>query len=461
MSNTKQRSSNDSFKTFEDFFGTRSTRPNYKSSNSSRSATSQRGNSGRYDREQRSGFSRNSNFSESSGRSYGNRGFGRRFSSGRRGKPARNPIDHDRYIKKAQPSTFEAYTPKHTFKDFNLVVPLQDAISSKGFVTPTPIQDKSIPDILNGHDMIGIADTGTGKTGAFLIPLLNKTLIEMKEKRYHKTLILAPTRELAKQIEDELWKFVNRESRIFTTLCIGGSDISKQISRLRLNNHFVIGTPGRLIDLEIRKAIDFSQFNAIVVDEVDRMLDMGFIDDIESIMQKLPEDRQSLFFSATINSSIQKIINKFSKDPVSVSVSVNKSSDNVDQDIIHVEHETHKLDKLQNLLEDTNYSKVLIFANTKSTTEDIADKLYNNGHKVDYIHGDRPQNKRQRTVDKFKSGYIRVLVATDVAARGLDINNVSLVINWEEPHNYEDYIHRIGRTGRGGKSGVARTFVQK
>lgn len=389
-------------------------------------------------------FSGNSRFS-------GGRGRGR---FGRRAPRGQN-IDVSRYINKAViTETTEHFVPEHLFTDFNIDARLKANVLAKGYNTPTPIQDKSIPHILRGSDIVGIANTGTGKTGAFLIPLVQKVVANPKEK----VLIVVPTRELALQIDKEYKSFV-RGLSMFSVCCVGGAPIGRQISELRYQNHFIIGTPGRLKDLAERGFISFSQFSTIVLDEADRMLDMGFIDDMKFIMSKMPEKRHTLFFSATMSRDIEALIKNFLRDPISISVKTGDTAKNVDQDIVRVSSD-NKIDVLHNLLNDPEFSKVLIFGKTKHGVEKLSEMLIARGFKAESIHGDKNHSKRQQALGLFKDNRIQILVATDVAARGLDIPNVSHVINYDIPAAYEDYVHRIGRTGRGNKKGKALTFVE-
>ncbi len=373
------------------------------------------------------------------------------FGGGRRQKT----FDPSNVIKNSvtQEVKAEVYTAKNNFSDFNIAESLKRNILSHGYKTPTPIQDEAIPELLNGRDLIGIARTGTGKTAAFLIPLINKVLRNPQEK----VLILAPTRELAVQIRDEFMKF-SQGLNVYSVLCIGGVNINGQIKGLYRNPQFVIGTPGRIKDLENQRKIYFSDFRNIVLDEVDHMLDMGFIDDVDYIVGKLPVQRQSLFFSATITSRIEPLMNKFLDNPVKIQIASNEPTTNVKQELVKLEGKS-KVEVLHDLLIQKEFEKVLIFGRTKHGIEKLSQELIYRGFKAASIHGNKSQNQRQRALDDFKRNYIQILLATDIASRGLDINNVTHVINYELPESYEDYIHRIGRTGRAGKLGVALTFV--
>jgi superfamily II DNA/RNA helicase len=383
-------------------------------------------------------------------RKSGNRGNG---GGGGRAFGAQN-INVSKFINKAVPLAAEvAYVPDNKFADFIIDQRLKQNIITKGYVTPTLIQDKTIPHILAGKDVVGIANTGTGKTGAFLVPLIQKVILN----KFERVLIVVPTRELAVQINQELRTFVTNLG-IFSACCVGGASIGAQISELRnRNNNFIIGTPGRLKDLVNRRFIDLNKFNTIVLDEADRMLDMGFIADMKFIMAKMPAKRHTLFFSATMSKEIEVLIKQFLHEPIIISVKTGDTSKNVDQDIVRVSGD--KLVALENLLKQSDFYKVLIFGRTKHGVEKLSNKLIERGFKADSIHGNKPHSKRQRALTSFKDNSVAILVATDVAARGLDIPDVSHVINYDIPATYDDYVHRIGRTGRGDKKGKALTFV--
>lgn len=399
-------------------------------------------------------FSRNGRGRSSSPRVGANR-FGRPNLRGRRKRPVARELDFTQFVKKAiQTTETEAFNPKHRFADFEIHSKLKANIVKAGYVHPTPIQDGVIPHILEGRDVIGVANTGTGKTAAFLLPLIHKTFKHATEK----VLIVVPTRELALQIEEELRKFSDG-SGLRSALCIGGSHMGDQIRSLSRNPSFVIGTPGRLKDLIERKRLHLAEFNNVVLDEVDRMLDMGFINDIKYLVALLKSPRQSFFFSATMPREIAELAKKFSNNPVTITIKSRATSENVDQDIVRVMPKEEKIEVLHNLLLKPEFTKVLIFGRTKHGVEKLAMRLEERGFKADSIHGDKSQSQRQRALRRFKGDEIVILVATDVAARGLDIPDVSHVINYELPENYEDYIHRIGRTGRGSKKGNALTFV--
>jgi len=350
-------------------------------------------------------------------------------------------------------STVEQYQNKHAFADFAVNEQIKTNLTTKGYLNPTPIQDQIIPHIVEGRDVVGIANTGTGKTAAFLIPLIDKAL----KKANTRVLVVTPTRELALQIRDELITF-SQNLPIFSTICIGGSSIARQIERLQRRPNFVIGTPGRLKDLSQRRKINFVHFDTIVLDEVDRMLDMGFVHDMEAIISQLPEERQSLFFSATTNKKVENIMQGFLKNPVHVVIKSAENKINIDQDVVKLKGRV-KVEVLHDLLIQKEFQKVLVFGRTKFGMERLSRELDSRGFKVASIHGNKTQGQRQKALQQFREDRVQVLLATDVVSRGLDINNVTHVINYDLPETYEDYIHRIGRTGRAEKSGIALTFV--
>lgn len=365
-------------------------------------------------------------------------------------------IDPSRFISKAVISeSTEHFVPEHSFADFKIDGRLKSSIAAKGYLTPTPIQDRAIAHILQGLDMVGVANTGTGKTAAFLVPLINKVLLNPREQ----VLIVVPTRELALQIEEELKGFA-RGMRIFAVSCVGGASINRQIAQLRRSHQFVIGTPGRLKDLINRRMIHLAGFKTIVLDEADRMLDMGFINDMRFIMAGMPKDRQTLFFSATVSPEIERLIAEFLHEPIRLSVKTRDTAKNVDQDVVRIERGRDKLEVLQELLGRSEFTKVLVFGRTKYGVERLSRTLVQRGFKAESIHGNKNQSKRQRALAMFKDNHTQVLVATDVAARGLDIADISHVINYDLPATYDDYVHRIGRTGRADKLGKALTFIE-
>jgi superfamily II DNA/RNA helicase len=385
-----------------------------------------------------------------------NRTFGGpRFNNRGRAKGV-SGVDIHAFIQKATKTNevVEKVEITHTFADFNFIPEIKTNLDKKGYVNPTPIQDQAILPIMEGRDLIGLANTGTGKTAAFLLPMINKVY----KDRSQKVLIIAPTRELALQIEAELRQFA-WGMKIFYTSCVGGLPIGKQIKSLQMRQDFVIGTPGRIKDLAKRGFINFGTFNNVVLDEVDRMLDMGFVDEIKYFLSCLPKQRQSLFFSATMPDKIRNLVNTFAVDPVTVQVRSGETSANVEQDVIKVDGGS-KILILQSLLAQPELEKVLIFGETKRQVERLTVDLVNSGHRAESIHGDKRQGQRAKALSMFKNNEVDILVATDVAARGLDIKDVTHVINYTVPQTYDDYVHRIGRTGRGNSLGKALTFVE-
>ncbi len=383
--------------------------------------------------------------------------FGGNRSRGRK-EPAK--LDPRFYVRRADITEVEQQPTPETvdisFNDFSLADVIKSNIRDHGYKTPTPIQAKSIPVILEGKDVIGIANTGTGKTAAFLLPLVDKVY----RNRHERVLIVAPTRELALQIVEEFLNFSNGMN-LNAVLCIGGANIVMQEKKLRERQpQFVIGTPGRLKDLIQRRTLNLGQFHNIVLDEVDRMVDIGFIRDIQYLISLLPPRRHSLFFSATVTDKVRGILDQFVHDPVTISVKQQETSINVEQDIIHVKDKTQKVEILHDLLIKDGFEKVIVFGRTKWGIEKLTKMLIERGFKAASIHGNKSQNQRQRALDQFKTNQLQVLLATDVASRGLDIENVTHVINYDEPASYDDYVHRIGRTGRANKKGFALTFVE-
>lgn len=384
---------------------------------------------------------------------YGHRSYTPNRGGGRKIKEMR--VDLNMLIKKAAPQTLETeFNAKHSFNDFPISNPLKQNIAARGYTQPTPIQDQAIMPMLEGRDLIGLANTGTGKTAAFLIPIINKIFTT----RAHKALIIAPTRELAFQITDEFRSF-SEGMRLYSTLIIGGANMTRQIHQLRRNPHVVVATPGRLKDLLKRNVLHLDEFSLFVLDEVDLMVDIGFIEDIRYFLSLLPKERQSMFFSATINPKVNELLQSFVNDPVTVSVKKQDTGENIDQDVVRVTDRSKKIDTLHDLLIQEEFEKVMVFGRTKHGIEKLTGELEYRGFKVGAIHGNKSQGHRQRVLQSFKNNEIKILLATDVASRGLDIPNVSHVINYELPESYDDYVHRIGRTGRANKKGIALTFI--
>jgi len=393
-------------------------------------------------------------FQRSGGQSFG--GGGRSFGGGnkRSGGPKKDYIHPSRFVKVATPVEESTYTAKNTFEDFAAHDLIKANIAAKGFTVPSPIQDQAIPLGLEGRDIIGLANTGTGKTLAFAVPVLNRVL---QDENSH-ALIIAPTRELAQQIEDE-FKTIARKSGLFGALLIGGSAMGPQLRDLRAAPKIVIGTPGRILDHMQRGSLDLSGFNMVVLDEVDRMLDMGFVNDVRTILGELHEERQSFFFSATLDGKVRDLISTFSNDPETISVKTGNTSDNVHQDIVCYENTRDKLDHLHEVLTKAEVTKAIVFDDTQRSVERLSEDLIARGFKADAIHGGKTQGQRQRALNRFKKSEITILVATDVAARGIDVADISHVINYSTPQSYQDYVHRVGRAGRAGRVGYALTFV--
>ena len=364
-------------------------------------------------------------------------------------------LDISAFINKnAQPAQeVEAFMPEHSFSDFGLDPRLRGIIERRGYVQPTAIQDKIIPHIMHKTDVVGLANTGTGKTAAFLIPLVHAIL----EQGDQQVLVLAPTRELALQIDQEFRLFA-RQLSLYSTVCVGGESIGAQIRQLRRKNHFIIGTPGRIIDLIRRKALLLSGVSTVVLDEADRMLDMGFIQDIRFIMSQVRLSRNTFLFSATMSPRIHALVHDFLKNPVVVSVKTHETPNTIHQDVVSVKN-LNKIDVLSKFLAETEFKKVLVFGRTKHGVERLSRELARRGIKVDSIHSNKTHGQRQYALRNFKENRLQALIATDIAARGLDIDGITHVINYELPATYEDYVHRIGRTGRGANKGKALTFV--
>ncbi len=396
---------------------------------------------------------RRSGGNRSKGGYRGNRGGG-----GRRGGGRKMPtFDPSKFINTNPVDVVETpYEAKHGFGDFGLNEKLVKTIDDMGIKIPSPIQDQIIPEILEGHDVIGLAETGTGKTAAFLIPLIEKTIADMSRQ----TLILTPTRELAIQIQDELKKLA-KGFRFYSVTCVGGINIRPQIKALKMPNQFIIGTPGRVMDLIKRGDLDNSLTTTVVLDEADRMLDMGFVNDMKFILSSVPKERETLFFSATMASDAKKIVHDFLNKPVTISVKKKDVTNSIEQDVVEFASPDSKVDTLMDLLIQPGFDRIIIFAEMKHSAEKLAKELNHRGITAQSIHGNKSHVQRQRALRRFKEGEAQVLVATDVAARGIHVDDVSHVINYDLPQQFEDYVHRIGRTGRGTKRGKALTFIPK
>lgn len=345
-----------------------------------------------------------------------------------------------------------------TFKDLALITPILDALNTEGYEQPTPIQAQAIPVVLKGNDLLGCAQTGTGKTAAFSIPILQ--LLHNNHDRNHKAikaLVLTPTRELAIQIGESIAAY-GRNLKLKHTVIFGGVSQHGQVHAIRSGVEILVATPGRLLDLIDQKIISLASINLFVLDEADRMLDMGFIHDVKKVIAKLPHKRQTLFFSATMPPEIQKLANTILVNPAKIEVTPPSTTVEIIQQSIYYTNKADKQKLLIHLLNEKNVSRSLVFTRTKHGADKVAKQLSKIGIHAEAIHGNKSQNNRQRALNNFKEGNIRVLVATDIAARGIDIDELPLVINYEIPEVPETYVHRIGRTGRAGANGVAISF---
>lgn len=346
------------------------------------------------------------------------------------------------------------------FNELNLITPIHKAIEQIGYSTATPIQAASIPVILQGNDLIACAQTGTGKTAAFAIPILQKLNEKPSYNKAIRSLILTPTRELALQIDDN-FKAYGKYLSLSHLSIFGGVNADRQISALKKGVDILIATPGRLLDLMNQGAIDLSKIEILVLDEADRMLDMGFINDVKKILSKVNTQRQTLFFSATMPDEIRKFTSTILKKPTEINVNPVSSTAKTIQQSVYFVPKTEKLNLLINILEDKSIERSLVFARTKHGADKLVKQLVKTGIYAAAIHGNKSQNARQKALSDFKSSKIRVLIATDIAARGIDINELPHVVNYELPNVPETYVHRIGRTGRAGAQGVAISFCDQ
>ncbi len=357
--------------------------------------------------------------------------------------------------KAAMPLENEQDRSEVLFTELPLSARLQELLRKKGYSHPTPIQLETIKPLLEGRDIMGIAQTGTGKTAAFLLPLIER----MSLGQSLKTLVLVPTRELALQVHEE-FKSLTESMRFDAACFIGGTNLERDLSTLRRPMNLIVGTPGRLLDLANRGALKLGSFNVLILDEFDRMLDMGFAPDVNRITKMMTGRKQTLLFSATVDKNQKKLIDGLLHNPVEVKVSTGEATgDHIDQQTVRIGEDQNKFKVLLEMLSHPEFDKVLLFAETKRGVSRLTVMLKKAGVHAEQIHGDKSQNSRQNALEKFKSGHIQVLVATDVAARGIDVSDVTHVINYQVPRTYDSYVHRIGRTGRAGKSGKAFTFV--
>ena len=351
------------------------------------------------------------------------------------------------------------------FEELNLIDPILKALQEEGYTNPTPIQEQAIPHVLEGKDLLGVAQTGTGKTAAFTVPILQvlhrTAQLEKHAPRAIRCLVLTPTRELAIQINESFGAYGRHLSQIRHTVIFGGVGQNPQVAQLKRGVEVLIATPGRLLDLMNQGFVDLRNVEVFVLDEADRMLDMGFIHDIKRILPKLPQKRQTLFFSATMPGQIQELAATILRpNPVRVAVTpVSSTADTVTQSVYLVDT-SDKPALLRHILQDKGIKRVLVFTRTKHGADKVVKTLAANAIPAEAIHGNKSQNHRQRALSNFKAGSTRVLVATDIAARGIDVDDLTHVINYEIPNEPETYVHRIGRTGRAGAFGTALSFVE-
>ncbi|HFC8486912.1 TPA: DEAD/DEAH box helicase [Neisseria subflava] len=347
------------------------------------------------------------------------------------------------------------------FADLNLDKNILSAVRSEGYESPTPIQAQAIPFALDGRDIMASAQTGSGKTAAFLLPTLQK-LTKRSEKpgKGPRALVLTPTRELAAQVEKNALAYAKNMRWFRTVSIVGGASFGYQTRALSKPVDLIVATPGRLMDLMQSGKVDFERLEVLILDEADRMLDMGFIDDIETIVEATPSDRQTLLFSATWDGAVGKLARKLTKDPEVVEVERVDDQGKIEEQLLYCDDMRHKNRLLDHILRDANIDQCVIFTSTKAMTEVIADELYEKGFAANCLHGDMPQGWRNRTLMDLRKGRCKILVATDVAARGIDVPTITHVINYDLPKQAEDYVHRIGRTGRAGRTGIAITFAE-
>ncbi|WP_050896706.1 DEAD/DEAH box helicase [Neisseria meningitidis] len=347
------------------------------------------------------------------------------------------------------------------FADLNLDKNILSAVSSEGYESPTPIQAQAIPSALEGRDIMASAQTGSGKTAAFLLPTLQRlTRRSEKPGKGPRALVLTPTRELAAQVEKNALAYAKNMRWFRTVSIVGGASFGYQTRALSKPVDLIVATPGRLMDLMQSGKVDFARLEVLILDEADRMLDMGFIDDIETIVEATPSDRQTLLFSATWDGAVGKLARKLTKDPEIIEVERVDDQGKIEEQLLYCDDMRHKNRLLDHILRDADIDQCVIFTSTKAMTEVIADELYEKGFAANCLHGDMPQGWRNRTLMDLRKGRCKILVATDVAARGIDVPTITHVINYDLPKQAEDYVHRIGRTGRAGRTGIAITFAE-
>ena len=347
------------------------------------------------------------------------------------------------------------------FADLNLDKNILSALQAAGYDSPTPIQAQSIPAALAGKDIMASAQTGSGKTAAFLLPSLQK-IVKRSEKpgKGPRVLVLTPTRELAAQVEKNAQIYAKNMKWMRSVTLVGGSSFGQQIKAMSKPIDIIVATPGRLMDHMRSGRVDFDRLEVLILDEADRMLDMGFIDDIETIVAATPEDRQTLLFSATWDGAVGKLARKLTKNPEVIEIEREDKQGKIDEQLLYCDDKNHKNRLLDHILRDANIDQCVIFTSTKAMTEVLADELYEKGFAANCLHGDMPQGWRNRTLMDLRKGRCKILVATDVAARGIDVPTITHVINYDLPKQAEDYVHRIGRTGRAGRSGLAISFAE-
>lgn len=371
-------------------------------------------------------------------------------------KKKESTLDAKLLVKKAQPSGQAGFRSETPFTKLNLQPTLLKNLKDKGYESMTNIQEQSIFPLIEGRDLLGISNTGSGKTGAFLIPIIEHAKADQQQ---FTALIVTPTRELALQIEEE-FKTLSKGMNLYSATFIGGTNINSDFKSLNRKLHVIVGTPGRLLDLYDRKLLKLNQVNTLVLDEFDRMLDMGFVHDVKKLVNAMTKRSQTMLFSATLEPTQKALIDGLLDNPVVVKInSGGTTSENVEQETIRVPEGRDKFELLAGLFKDKTMDRVIIFTETKRLADRLSKKLNETGIKSGLIHGNKSQNFRNKTIEEFKNGTTRVLVATDVAARGIDVADVTHVINYQLPMSMDSYIHRIGRTGRAGKTGRAITFV--
>ena len=371
-------------------------------------------------------------------------------------KKKESTLDAKLLVKKAQPSGQAGFRTETPFTKLNLQSTLLKNLKDKGYESMTNIQEQSIFPLMEGRDLLGISNTGSGKTGAFLIPIIEHAKADQQQ---FTALIVTPTRELALQIEEE-FKTLSKGMNLYSATFIGGTNINSDFKSLNRKLHVIVGTPGRLLDLYDRKLLKLNQVSTLVLDEFDRMLDMGFVHDVKKLVNAMTKRSQTMLFSATLEPTQKVLIDGLLDNPVVVKInSGGTASENVEQETIRVPEGRDKFEMLAALFKDKTMDRVIIFTETKRLADRLSKKLNETGIKSGLIHGNKSQNFRNKTIEEFKNGTTRVLVATDVAARGIDVADVTHVINYQLPMSMDSYIHRIGRTGRAGKTGRAITFV--